>query len=78
MASGAPVVATNLGGMAEAVTDGVNGLLFERGDAAALAAHLARLVRESGLVEQLRQGIPSVKTIEANADELGRLYASLH
>lgn len=77
MAAGAPVVATNLGGMAEAVTDGVNGFLFEPGDAAALAAHLVRLVREPALVDRLRQAVPPVKSIQTNADELGGIYTSL-
>lgn len=77
MAAGAPVVATNLGGMAEAVSHGDNGLLFEPGDAVTLAAHLARLVREPDLVEQLRRAIPPVKTIQANVDELTGVYAAL-
>lgn len=77
LAAGAPVVATNLGGMAEAVKDGVNGFLFEPGDAAMLATHLARLVREPSIVDELRKGIPPVKTVQANADELGAIYASL-
>ena len=77
MAAGAPVLASNLGGMAEAVADGTNGFLFEPGDAAALAAHLTRLVRKPALVGQLRQGIPPVKTIQVNADELSGIYASL-
>ena len=77
LAAGSPVVATNLGGMAEAVRDGVNGFLFEPGDATMLAAHLARLVREPAIVDELRKGIPPVKTVQANADELDAIYASL-
>ena len=38
--NGLPVVATELGGMAEAVTHDVDGLTFPRGDAAALAERL--------------------------------------
>src|SRR5258708_38613706 len=37
-AAGRPVVASRLGGMAEFVTHGLNGLLFEPGDPASLAA----------------------------------------
>ena len=35
------------------VSHGVNGLLFEKGDASGLSALLKRLAEESGLVEKL-------------------------
>lgn len=44
MAAGRPVVATRTGGTPEIVEDGVSGLLFPPGDAAALAAHVAPLL----------------------------------
>ncbi len=43
LAAGLPVVASAVGGLAETVCDGENGLLVPAGDAAALAAALARL-----------------------------------
>jgi len=43
LAAGLPVVASAVGGLAETVRDGDNGLLVPAGDAAALAAALARL-----------------------------------
>ncbi len=49
MACGLPVVSTNLVGVPEIVDHGVNGLLVEPGDAAALAAHLARLLGDAEL-----------------------------
>jgi glycosyltransferase involved in cell wall biosynthesis len=42
-AAGRPVVATNVGGLRESVTDGVNGLLVEPDDAPAVAAAVQRL-----------------------------------
>ena len=48
-ASGLPVIASRLGGMAELVTHDVDGLLFEAGDAAALAYQLRRLQHQPGL-----------------------------
>lgn len=69
-----PVLATNLGGMSEAVKDGVNGLLFERGDADGLAAALRRLIDEPGLLARLRDGISAVRTIDQELDELLDLY----
>lgn len=68
-----PVVASNLGGMAELVRDNVSGLLFQPGDAADLARVLRRLVSEPGLLARLRRGIPPVKSIQENAAEIIRL-----
>jgi glycosyltransferase involved in cell wall biosynthesis len=49
MAAGLPVVATDVGGMAEQVEDGVTGRLVPRGDAAALADALADLAGNPAL-----------------------------
>jgi glycosyltransferase involved in cell wall biosynthesis len=46
MACGLPVLATDVGGTAEAVRDGVNGALVPVGDDAALAAALRRLTAD--------------------------------
>ncbi len=54
MRAGLPVVASEVGGVAEAVRDGDNGALVPRGDAAALARALDRLVADPGL--RARQG----------------------
>ena len=48
MASGLPIVGTNVGGIPELVEDGVSGLLCPP-DAAALAKNLAKLIREPNL-----------------------------
>ena len=40
LAAGVPVVATDLGGLSETIVHGRNGLLFEPGNPAALAAEL--------------------------------------
>jgi glycosyltransferase involved in cell wall biosynthesis len=45
MAAGAIVVASGVGGLAESITDGVNGFLVEAGDPAALAAAIERASR---------------------------------
>lgn len=70
MAQRKPVVATDLGGMAELVTHNKDGLLFPVGDAAALTAQLQRLLDEPGLLEQLRGGIDPVPQVK---DELATL-----
>lgn len=49
LARGTPVVATNVGGLAEIIDDDVTGLLVEPGDATALARALLRLLGDAGL-----------------------------
>ncbi|MDD5435748.1 MAG: glycosyltransferase [Nitrospira sp.] len=76
--AGIPVVTSNLGGMADLVQDGVNGLLFKVGDASDLRSKILSLIREPGLIERLRQGIPKVKTIEEEAVFIEEVYMTLH
>jgi glycosyltransferase involved in cell wall biosynthesis len=72
-----PVIATNLGGMAEAVSHEVNGLLFEKGNTKDLANQMARLLVDHGLVEKLKRGIPKVKSIQDEANEFEAMYYSI-
>jgi glycosyltransferase involved in cell wall biosynthesis len=76
-ATGTPVVVSRLGGMAELVTDGVNGFLFETGDAEDLARVLQRFVDQPDLVGSLGQGMPPVKTVREEVQELLHVYAAL-
>ncbi len=55
MAAGRPVIASNLGGAAEIISDGVDGLLTPAGDPAALAAAMARLLGDPDAAERLGQ-----------------------
>ena len=56
MGKGRPVVATGRGGSAEYLRDGENCLLFEAGDASALARSLTRLASDAELRRQLHDG----------------------
>lgn len=69
-----PVIATNLGGMAEVVHHEENGLLFEKGDAAGLSALLKRLVEDRTLLERLAAKVVPPKTISQYVDELEVVY----
>lgn len=69
-----PVVASNLGGMAEMVRHEVDGLLFAVGDSGALATTLLRFLEEPALLDTLRSGIVQPMTIEADAKWQRRLY----
>jgi glycosyltransferase involved in cell wall biosynthesis len=59
LVAGRPVVATRAGGVAETIDDGRTGLLVPPGDAAALAAALARVGSDGGLARGLREGAAS-------------------
>ena len=72
-----PVIASNLGGMAETVVHEVNGLLFERGDVVGLAEQIERFIQEPHLLKKLSDGIPYVKTIEEEGSELVSIYQNL-
>jgi glycosyltransferase involved in cell wall biosynthesis len=43
LGAGRPVIASRLGGIVERITDGVNGSLFEAGDAQSLVEQMSRL-----------------------------------
>jgi glycosyltransferase involved in cell wall biosynthesis len=53
-ATGTPIVAANIGGLRELVTDGVDGLKFRSGSADQLAAAVSRLWQAPGLRAQQR------------------------
>jgi len=76
-AAGRPVICSDVGGMAEKVHDGVDGLHFRVGDAESLAATIHRAVRTPGLWERLREGIPEVHSMAEHADVLTDAYESL-
>jgi glycosyltransferase involved in cell wall biosynthesis len=56
MAREVPVVAARVGGIPEAVEDGVSGLLFNRGNAAELAERISALLGDDGLRGRLIAG----------------------
>jgi glycosyltransferase involved in cell wall biosynthesis len=73
-AAGIPVLGSNLGGIAEKVRDGVDGLLVEWGETAAWREALRRLTEERGLVEGLRANVRPPRTIETMAEEMRAVY----
>jgi glycosyltransferase involved in cell wall biosynthesis len=73
-AAGIPVVATDVGGLAEIVQDGVSGKLFRRGDVADLARCLQDLVDKPELLSRYRDGIPEVETLDTNVRGLEAMY----
>jgi glycosyltransferase involved in cell wall biosynthesis len=76
-AAGRPVICSDVGGMAEKVADGVNGLHSRVGDPESLAATIRRAVETPGLWEHLRKGIPPAHPMPDHATVLTAAYESL-
>jgi glycosyltransferase involved in cell wall biosynthesis len=70
-----PVIASNVGGMKERITDGVDGLLFEMGDARSLAEVMKRACTEEGLWEKLTQKIHPPMSREDMTERFQKIYA---
>jgi len=75
--TGTPVLASDIGGMAEFVEEGVDGLQFTTGDPEDLARKMQRFVDEPELVAALSKDFMNVKTIAENGEELEFRYRAL-
>ncbi len=76
-AAGTPVVTAALGGMAELVRDGVDGLHFDAASSADLARRLQRLVDEPELLPRLRSGVTMPRGIDDEMRQLTAIYQAL-
>ncbi len=74
---GRPVICSDVGGMAEAVRDGIDGLHFRVGDATGLAQTMRRAIEEPGLWQRLTDGMTTPRTVQDAATEHVTLYADL-
>jgi glycosyltransferase involved in cell wall biosynthesis len=72
-----PVLTSDIGGMAEAVRDGIDGLTVPPGDDRALAAAMRRAITEAGLHARLAAAIVPPVTIGQSAAMHMDLYAQL-
>jgi glycosyltransferase involved in cell wall biosynthesis len=72
-----PVVGARIGGIADLVTDGHNGLLYDPASARDLADALRRLVSTPGLARALGQRHPEVKSIAQDAAEWEARYTDV-
>jgi glycosyltransferase involved in cell wall biosynthesis len=76
-AHGRPVICSDIGGMAEKVTHGVNGLHFRAGDPRSLADVIRRAVEDPGLWDDLRAGIPAPYEMDRHVPRMTSLYREL-
>jgi glycosyltransferase involved in cell wall biosynthesis len=74
---GRPVICSDIGGMAEKVKDGVNGLHFRAGDPASLAGTITRAIETPALWSQLAAGVPRVHSMRDHVARLEALYDAL-
>jgi glycosyltransferase involved in cell wall biosynthesis len=80
MACGLPVVSTSAGGVAELVSDGVNGFLTAPGDVAGIEKQIATLLDSPELRQQM--GVAARRTVESDydvnvaAEQLERIFLS--
>ena len=71
---GVPVIASDLGVLAERVRHGVDGLLFPPGDVARLAQTLQTVHDNPALLNRLRQNISPVASVAEHATAVAQLY----
>ena len=74
---GRPIIASDIGGMAEKVRDGVDGLHFRVSNPESLAAAMTRAIREPDLWDRLRRGIRPPTTSSRSAEQHVALFERL-
>ncbi len=73
-AAGVPAIVSDLGALAEAVQEGVDGMRVPAGDVVAWRAALQRVIREPELRAHLREGVRPPLTLPEHVDRLEHLY----
>jgi glycosyltransferase involved in cell wall biosynthesis len=74
---GRPLLVSDIGGMKEKVTDGVNGLHFRVGSAEDLADRLTQVLEDPGAWDRLRAGAPKPLSHDEAAQQHLALYRRL-
>src|SRR5207244_4901201 len=74
LAGRVPLLAPRMGGLMEAVRDGVDGLLFDGLSAGDLARKIERLAGEQGLLESMQEAIEPPRPFAEYVDELEQYY----
>lgn len=75
--AGIPVMGSNLGGIAELIKDGENGLLVKFDSVKAWRDSLKRLTEDPNFSKQLKSGVRPLRRMESVAEEMFSLYQRL-
>lgn len=78
MALGTPIIASQVGGLAEVVKDGVTGLLLPPGDAASLAEAVARLCWDLELRRSLGDNARAIQRAQYSLDAMTERYLAIY
>lgn len=73
-AAGRPVLGSDLGGIAELVSDGQNGRLLPCGDASAWANAIGEIADNSRLIKNWQQNLPPLRTMREVAQDMLTVY----
>lgn len=76
-AAGVPVLGSRLGGIAELVSDGVDGLLFEPGNSNELASLIKNLINDPTKLKYLRKNVHPPRRMADVAADVFALYQKL-
>ncbi len=71
------VITSDIGGMAELVRDGENGLLFRAGDVEELRRKIRYCINNPDGVRRMGQSAPKIKSIRENVEELEKIYEEI-
>ncbi len=77
LSSRIPVIASDVGGLPELITDTENGFLFPMGDHAELGKRMKVFVDEPGALQRMMEAIGPVKSAEENAREVEDIYSKV-
>ncbi|MCF7971123.1 MAG: glycosyltransferase family 4 protein [Methylococcaceae bacterium] len=73
---GRPVICPDIGGMAEKVTHGVNGMHFRARDAVSLSQAIESISNDTEIYNKLSSNIPKITTIEQCVEKHMQIYAT--
>jgi glycosyltransferase involved in cell wall biosynthesis len=76
-AAGVPVIGSRLGGIAELIRDGIDGMLVEAESVAAWTEAIRRLDEDRAMLERLRRGVRPPRTMDDVADDMMEVYRRL-
>jgi len=76
-ASLVPVIASNLGGMAERIQDNINGYLFKAGDPCDLATKLRQVINDPGMLNSMKEYI-RLKVVLPSIEQEAYCYQQMY